>query len=69
MISPLEFFKLYIDGFRNLKKYSKNLWLIIAMKIFIMFAIIKYFFFPNYLSSVADTKEEKSNYVIEQLLK
>lgn len=35
---------------------------------FIMFLILKPFFFPNYLNSKADTEEGKADYVREQLI-
>lgn len=48
---------------------GKRLWLIIIIKLFIMFAILKIFFFKNFLNYKFDTDEEKGNYVIEQLTK
>ncbi len=33
-----------------------------------MFAVLKIFFFPDFLNSKFQTEEEKSNYVIEQLI-
>ena len=41
-------FHLYYDGFRSMT-VGKTLWLIIGIKLFIMFAILKVFFFPNFL--------------------
>lgn len=41
-------FHLYYDGFRQMT-LGKTLWLIIGIKLFIMFAILKVFFFPNFL--------------------
>jgi sensor domain CHASE-containing protein len=56
----------YIDGFKNMT-IGKKLWLIIFIKLFIMFAILKLFFFPNILQSNFSTDEERSNHVIEQI--
>lgn len=41
-------------------KLGKTLWLIILVKLFIMFFILKLFFFPNYLGKLDgdSTKEE-----------
>lgn len=39
----------YIEGFRNMT-LGKTLWVIILIKLFVMFAILKVFFFPNFLS-------------------
>ena len=50
-------FDLYYDGFRNMT-LGKTLWLIIAIKLFIMFAVLKLFFFPNYIDLHAESGEE-----------
>ncbi len=57
---------LYLDGFKNLSKPSKTLWLIILIKLFIMFAILKVFFFPNVVKNQGD-KEQQANFVMEQI--
>jgi hypothetical protein len=46
---------------------GKKLWLIILIKLFIMFAVLKIFFFPNFLKSKFDNDKDRGNYVIEQL--
>lgn len=38
----------YYDGFRNMR-LGKTLWLIILIKLFIIFIVLKLFFFPNYI--------------------
>ncbi len=58
----------YIDGFKGMV-LGKKLWKIILIKLFIMFAILKLFFFPNFLKTNFQTDEEKSNYVLEQITK
>ncbi len=50
-------FDLYYDGFRSMK-LGKTLWAIILIKLFIMFAILKVFFFPNYLKQHANEGQE-----------
>ena len=59
----------YVEGFRNMTSVGKTLWLIIGIKLFIMFAILRVFFFPNFLKSNFDNDAERSEYVIEQLTK
>jgi hypothetical protein len=54
----------YRDGFKEMV-IGKKLWKIIFIKLFIMFAILKLFFFPNYLNTKFTTDEEKSNHVLE----
>jgi len=62
-------FNFYIEGFRNLSPVGKRLWIIILIKLFIMFAILKIFFFPDYLKTNFDSDKERSDHVIEQLTK
>lgn len=59
----------YVDGFRHLSTLGKSLWIIIFIKLFIMFFILKLFFFPNVLKKNFDNDRERSNYVLEQLTK
>lgn len=61
-----DFIKMYVDGFKNLT-WGKPLWIIIFVKLFIMFAILKVFFFPNYLNTHFDSDKEKSEYVTKEL--
>ncbi len=58
----------YYEGFKSMT-IGKTLWAIIIIKLFIMFAILKLFFFPNYLNTNFGTDEERSNHVIENLTK
>ncbi len=60
-------FRFYYDGFRSMT-VGRTLWIIILIKLFVMFAILKLFFFPNYLKNNFDTDEERGNHVIEQLI-
>ncbi len=60
-------FQFYYQGFRSMK-VGRKLWLIIFIKLFVMFAILKVFFFQDFLSSKFSTDADKSNYVIEQLI-
>ena len=57
----------YYDGFRSMT-LGRTLWLIIAIKLFIMFFILKLFFFRSELG-VYSTQEEKSEHVINNLTK
>ena len=49
--------------------WGRKAWLIIFVKVFIMFAILKLFFFSDFLGSRFSTDEGKGNYVLEQLTK
>ncbi len=59
-------FDLYYDGFRNMR-LGKTLWTIILIKLFIMFAILKVFFFPNFLKSHTEEGCE-SEYVASEMI-
>jgi phosphoglycerol transferase MdoB-like AlkP superfamily enzyme len=59
-------FYLYYDGFRTMT-IGRKLWGIILIKLFVMFVILKLFFFHDFLKEKFTTDKEKSNYVIEQL--
>ena len=58
-------FDLYYDGFRSMT-LGKTLWLIIAIKLFIMFAILKVFFFPNFIGQHTE-KGSEADFVAGQL--
>jgi hypothetical protein len=60
-----DFISMYVDGFKNLT-WGKPLWILILIKLFIMFAILKVFFFPNILNRF-DTEKEKSEFVLKEL--
>jgi hypothetical protein len=61
-------FRFYIDGFKSMT-YGKTLWIIILIKLFIIFAILRLFFFPDFLKKNFSSDSERSDYVIEQLTK
>jgi len=61
-------FNFYVEGFKNMT-LGKNLWLLIAIKLFILFVVIKWMFFPNYLETHFSNDKERSTYILEQLTK
>ena len=58
-------FDLYYDGFRNMR-LGRTLWAIILIKLFIIFAVLKVFFFPNFLKDQA--KGDEAGYVATELV-
>ena len=64
---PLKIWRFYMKGFRSMT-LGKTLWAIILIKLFIMFFILRLFFFPNILQQKYDTDEERANQVIENLI-
>ncbi len=61
------FFNLYYDGFKGMT-LGKTLWLIILIKLFIMFFILKLFFFPNYVKNNS-TKGKEADFIEKQIMK
>lgn len=58
-------FHLYYDGFRSMT-LGKTLWAIILIKLFIIFVVLKLFFFPNFLKQHAGGDEP--SYVANELV-
>lgn len=58
---------LYSDGFRHLSPLAKTLWLIIAIKLIIIFLIIKILFFPNILNQNYSSDSERAEAVRNNL--
>ncbi len=63
---PARVFAFYREGFRRMT-VGRILWRIIIIKLFIMFAVLKLFFFPNYLNNTFETDQQRGDYVLEQL--
>lgn len=59
---------LYYDGFKNMT-VGKTLWVIILVKVFIFFVVMKLLFFPNLLKTNYDTDEERAEHVRSELLR
>ena len=62
----IRIYRFYLEGFREMK-LGKTLWLIILVKLFIMFFILRLFFFPNYLNEAAG-EGAKEDYVSSELI-
>jgi hypothetical protein len=66
MIMIKKVYLFYRDGFRNMT-VGKNLWIIILIKLFVMFAILKIFFFKDFLKTNFASDKDRSEYVIKKL--
>ena len=64
--TPAKVFGFYRDGFKNMT-VGKTLWKIIFIKLLVMFAVLKLFFFPNYLKQNFETDQQRGAYVLEQI--
>ena len=58
-------FTFYRDGFRNMR-LGKTLWLVIAVKIIVIFAFLKVFIYGESLHDLGST-EAKSAFVLQNL--
>lgn len=56
----------YRDGFRSMV-VGKTLWKIIFIKLFIMFAVLKMFFFPDFLATNFSSDAERAEHVLGNL--
>lgn len=61
-------FHFYYDGFRSMSGWGRKVWIIIIIKLFIMFVILKVFFFPDFLKKKYDNDKQRSEYVLDQLI-
>ena len=60
------FYDLYRDGLRSQSRTSRTLWIIVAIKLLIMFAILRPIVFPRVIAQQGD-KEAQIEYVQDQL--
>ena len=58
---------MYIDGFRNMGKLGKKLWVIIIAKFIVLFVVIKMLFFPEILYERFHSDKERADYVLQNL--
>jgi hypothetical protein len=59
-------FYFYYDGFRSMV-VGRTLWKLIFIKLFIMFAVLKTFFFPDFLATNFATDAERAEHVLTNL--
>ena len=60
------FWNLYVDGFRNMT-WGKPLWILIFLKVVILFLVLRMFFFEPVLAG--KSAEEKSEHVGKELMR
>jgi len=58
---------LYYNGFRNMPRYGVKLWIIILIKLFVIFIVLKFLFFNNTLETKFKSDKERSEHVLENL--
>jgi hypothetical protein len=64
MIYPFqELIKLYQYGFSVMSKENRTLWIIVVIKLFVMFGILKVFFFKHFLKTEFKSDEQRMEYL------
>ncbi len=58
----------YYEGFREMPDWGKKVWLVILIKLFIIFFVLKIFFFQGPAVSNTGGNSEKSTYYRNQIL-
>ncbi|MGD0581936.1 MAG: DUF4492 domain-containing protein [Bacteroidales bacterium] len=61
-------FLFYYDGFSSMSALGKRIWIIILIKLFIIFIVLKLFFFPDLLKTGFRSDSERSTFVRNQIL-
>lgn len=59
-------YRFYYDGFRQMT-VGRTLWILILVKLFVIFAVLRLFFFSDILSRDYDTDEERADHVRKEL--
>lgn len=62
----INIWRFYAEGFRSMT-LGRTLWLIILLKLFILFFILRLFFFPRFLDNPA-VGDDKGGYVSGELI-
>lgn len=66
-VQKFNFFTMFRDGFKSMT-LGRTLWILVIIKLCIMFLILRPIFFPNFLNSKFDSKDEKADYVRQELV-
>lgn len=61
-------FSFYCDGFKRMK-VGKKLWMIIGIKFFLFFVVLKLLYFPNLLNTHFTNDKDRADFVMENLIK
>lgn len=57
----------YRDGFRTMT-VGRVLWAVILVKVFVLFFVVRFFFFPDYLKTNFTTDQQRAAHVAGELL-
>jgi len=65
--AAVKIFRFYYEGFTTMSWWGKRVWIIILIKLFIIFIVLRVFFFPDFLKKNYDSDAQRSEYVLDQL--
>ncbi|MDE6557151.1 MAG: DUF4492 domain-containing protein [Duncaniella sp.] len=60
-------YRLYYDGFRSMT-IGRTLWVVIIVKLVVMFVVLRLFFFPNVLEENYSSDAERAAAVRESMI-
>lgn len=60
-------FRFYYEGFKGMT-IGRTLWTVILIKLFIMFFVLRLFFFQDYLKSNYKNDEDRAEHVRNELI-
>ncbi|MDT8400114.1 MAG: DUF4492 domain-containing protein [Bacteroidales bacterium] len=63
-----DIFRFYRNGFLTMPSWGRKVWLVILIKLFIMFAVLRIFFFPDILKKNFATDRERGEHVLNELI-
>jgi hypothetical protein len=61
-------FSFYYDGFRDMPRWGRKAWMVLLIKLFIIFVILRLFFFHDLLKENFRNDSDRSNFVRNQIL-
>lgn len=67
MLTAKKIYRFYAEGFKQMT-VGKKLWLIIIIKLIILFLILKVFFFPDFIKSHTPDDGDGSDVVRSEIL-
>lgn len=67
-MTPKGFIEMYRDGFRQMT-VGRTLWVVVILKLTVLFFVVKLFFFPNILERDYSSDRERAAAVRENLTK
>jgi Na+/H+ antiporter NhaD/arsenite permease-like protein len=57
----------YINGFQTMPSWARALWAIILIKLFVMFVVLRLFFFQNDLKVNFENDRDRAQHVIDNI--